>query len=95
METGNDSSYLWKIHNNPGGIKCGIEYCSYATEEDGMDALRSLMTYYYEKYGTDLAALRADYTRMTGESLENDIKEFITIFNEEMEKIKWELKQTN
>lgn len=53
LETGNGTSSLWKIHNNPGGIKCGSEYCSYSSKEEGMNSLKQLLKWYHNKFGTD------------------------------------------
>lgn len=45
-ETGNGSSELWRLNNNPAGITCGNEYCSYSTQEQGLQAMFQLIRYY-------------------------------------------------
>lgn len=46
LETGNGTSDLWLNSNNPAGITCGIDYCSYDTQEQGLRAMFSLLRYY-------------------------------------------------
>lgn len=50
-ETGWGSSDLWINHNNPAGITCGIEYCSYDSKEQGLQAMFSLLRYYINDLG--------------------------------------------
>lgn len=50
-ETGHGSSDLWINHNNPAGITCGMEYCSYDTQEQGLQAMFNLMRYYVNELG--------------------------------------------
>ena len=45
-ETGNGNSDLWQLHNNPAGITCREEYCSYDSKEQGLQAMFNLMNYY-------------------------------------------------
>lgn len=45
-ETGWGSSDLWLTSNNPAGITCGIDYCTYDTQEQGLQAMFSLLRYY-------------------------------------------------
>lgn len=45
-ETGWGTSDLWLNSNNPAGITCGTEYCSYNSQEQGLQAMFSLMRYY-------------------------------------------------
>ena len=45
-ETGYGCSDLWINHNNPAGITCGMGYCSYDSEEQGLQAMFNLMNYY-------------------------------------------------
>ncbi|RHN01507.1 glucosaminidase domain-containing protein [Dielma fastidiosa] len=45
-ETGYGSSELWNSCNNPAGITCGEEYCSYDSQEQGLHAMFNLMSYY-------------------------------------------------
>ena len=55
-ETGNGSSELWRYHNNPAGITCGEEYCSYDTQEQGLYAMFNLMRYYVNELGRNTVA---------------------------------------
>lgn len=57
-ETGNGSSDLWRYHNNPAGITCGIEYCSYDTQEQGLHAMFNLMSYYIRLNRCTVASVR-------------------------------------
>lgn len=50
-ETGHGSSDLWRYHNNPAGITCGEEYCSYDSQDQGLQAMFSLLRYYVNKLG--------------------------------------------
>lgn len=79
LETGNSSSSLWLNRNNPGGIKCGSEYCYYDSPEQGMSALKSLLEHYVNKYGYDFEKIRSIYAPNQPE----DYPKFITIYNEE------------
>ena len=79
LETGNSSSSLWLNRNNPGGIKCGSEYCYYDSPEQGMSALNSLLEHYVNKYGYDFEKIRSIYAPNQPE----DYPKFITIYNEE------------
>lgn len=45
-ETGWGTSELWLNSNNPAGITCGDVYCSYDTQEQGLQAMFNLMHYY-------------------------------------------------
>lgn len=36
----------WLYHNNPAGIRCGIDYCSYETEEEGFTDMFELLQSY-------------------------------------------------
>lgn len=51
LETGNATSDVWLTQNNPAGITCGNDYCSYASPIDGYEALFSLLEVYTK--GTD------------------------------------------
>lgn len=75
---------MWKVHHNAGGIKCGVEYCSYESEEAGDAALEALLWKYYEAYGTDLKAIRDVYCQCGPE----DLVTFTQIYNEELNKLK-------
>lgn len=77
LETGNGTSSLWLTENNAGGIKCGSTYCSYPTEQAGLDALKTLLSRYVEKYGYDLEAIRSVYSES------NDTQLFRQIYIEE------------
>lgn len=50
-ETGWGTSELWQLHNNPAGITCGYEYCSYESQEQGLQAMFQLMRYYINELG--------------------------------------------
>ena len=45
-ETGWGTSELWINSNNPAGITCGADYCAYETQEQGLQAMFSLLRYY-------------------------------------------------
>lgn len=45
-ETGWGSSDLWLHNNNPAGITCGADYCTYETQQQGLQAMFSLLRYY-------------------------------------------------
>lgn len=45
-ETGWGSSDLWLHNNNPAGITCGADYCTYETQQQGLQAMFQLMRYY-------------------------------------------------
>lgn len=45
-ETGWGTSELWLNSNNPAGITCGSEYCSYESQEQGLQAMFQLMRHY-------------------------------------------------
>lgn len=81
LETGNGTSYLWNEHNNAGGIKCGVVYCSYDSEQDGMKALASLLERYVDKYGYDFKAIRYEYCGSHCGDV--DLQTFKTIYHEE------------
>lgn len=50
-ETGWGTSDLWLTSNNPAGINCGTEYCTYDTQEQGLQAMFTLMRYYINELG--------------------------------------------
>ena len=77
LETGNGTSSLWLTQNNAGGIKCGSTYCRYPTEQAGLEALKTLLARYVEKYGYDLEAIRSIYSES------NDTDLFRQIYLEE------------
>ena len=62
LESGNGTSSLWLTHNNPGGIKCGSRYCRYASQEEGLQALRTLLKRYVNRFGYDFEAIRSVYS---------------------------------
>lgn len=84
LETGNGSSYLWTEHNNAGGIKCGVEYCSYSSKSEGMVSLAQLLERYVDKYGYDLEAIRYEYCG--SHCGDGDLQTFTEIFNQEKER---------
>jgi uncharacterized FlgJ-related protein len=50
-ETGWGTSELWLNSNNPAGITCGAAYCTYETQQQGLQAMFSLMRYYVNEFG--------------------------------------------
>lgn len=84
IETGNGTSTLWTEYNNAGGIKCGNEYCTYPTQEQGYKSLETLLRGYVDKYGYDLKAIRERYCGIHCGS--KDLIEFTKIFKEELQK---------
>lgn len=46
QETGNGSSLMWIERNNPAGIKCGEDYCSYPSKDAGLAQLFHLLSQY-------------------------------------------------
>lgn len=46
LETGNGSSKMWTQHNNPAGIKCGEDYCSYPSKDAGLAQMFHLLNQY-------------------------------------------------
>ena len=46
-ETGWATSDAWLNKNNPAGIKCGNQYCSYETETEGLEMMLAIMRDYY------------------------------------------------
>lgn len=46
LETGNGTSELWLTSNNPAGITCGVDYCTYESQKQGLQAMFSLLRYY-------------------------------------------------
>lgn len=55
-ETGHGSSDLWLTSNNPAGITCGTEYCAYESQEQGLQAMFSLLRYYVNELGRNTVA---------------------------------------
>ena len=84
LETGNGTSELWTRFKNPGGIKCGYEYCKYPDTETAWSTLDALLKQYVEKYGYDLESIRNEYCGSHCSS--KDLKEFTLIYNEELGK---------
>lgn len=80
LETGNGTSRLWLTYNNPGGVKCGSEYCRYSSKEQGLQSLRTLLTKYVDRFGYDFEAIRSVYSES------DDTQLFRQIFYEEKEK---------
>lgn len=83
LETGNGTSLVWLRYNNAGGIKCGSDYCTYESEEQGLNALEMLLQDYYTVYGTDFKRLRERYCENCGIE---DLNEFTAIYQEEISK---------
>lgn len=46
LETGNGSSIMWMQNNNPAGIKCGSDYCSYPSKDAGIAQMFYLLNQY-------------------------------------------------
>ncbi|MFV0382350.1 MAG: glucosaminidase domain-containing protein [Breznakia sp.] len=74
LETGYGTSDLWTEHNNPAGIKCGIEYCSYINEEEGYEAMFELLSEY-----TDCNLLTVDQVRSVWSETE-DSEQIVSIW---------------
>ena len=55
-ETGWGTSELWLTSNNPAGITCGTEYCSYESQEQGLQAMFSLLRYYINELDRNTVA---------------------------------------
>lgn len=85
LETGNGKSTLWLDYNNAGGIKCGSEYCRYESEEQGYNALETLLKRYVEKYEYNLRDIRKEYCGI--HCSEKDLIEFEKIFDEEVKRL--------
>lgn len=86
LETGNGTSAMWQKNYNAGGIKCGIEYCTYSSEQEGLQALRNLLDRYVEEFGYNFEAIRNKYCQCGPE----DYPKFMQIYNEELNKLKQE-----
>ena len=86
FETGHRDSYLYKVNNNHGGIKCGDEYCSYLTKEEGLQALETLLKGYVDLYGYDIKKIRSIYCPTTDIGCEGDYEKFIEIYESELKK---------
>lgn len=84
LETGNGTSFMWVEHNNAGGIKCGVDYCSYESEEQGRESLESLLVAYVDDYGYDLESIRLEYCG--SHCGIEDLNIFTQIYNEELNK---------
>lgn len=80
-ETGWGSSNLWLNSNNPAGIICGYEYCSYDTQEQGMQAMFSLMRYYVSELNRNtVASVRELWSESDdAESIVEIMKEIISL----------------
>lgn len=46
FETGWGTSDLWLNNNNPAGITCGVDYCTYETQGQGLHAMFTLLRHY-------------------------------------------------
>ena len=46
LETGNGRSKMWMQNNNPAGIKCGEDYCSYLSKDAGLAQMFNLLNLY-------------------------------------------------
>lgn len=46
LETGNGSSKMWTQYNNPAGIKCGEDYCSYPSKDAGLAQMFNILNQY-------------------------------------------------
>lgn len=83
-ETGHGESYLWKEKNNPGGIKkTKSEYAIFNSKDDGLNALRELLSEYVEVYGFDYKAIRNRYCPLTDPECANDYRDFMQLMEEE------------
>lgn len=82
LETGNGTSYLWEYNNNPGGIKCGTDYCTFSSKDEGMQIFEDLLQDYVDTYGYDFRAIRDRYCQCGPE----DYDKFMEIYYEEYSK---------
>lgn len=55
IETNGGKTGVGLSKNNPTAIKCGVEYCSYETLNDGYNAATSLWSKYYDTLPLDRA----------------------------------------
>lgn len=94
LETGHKTSYTYNVLNNYGGISCGVEYCSYESKEQGLQALETLLEQYVDAFGYDIQAIRSVYCPISDEGCIGDYEKFIEIYNEQLEKElnKWDIK---
>lgn len=46
LETGHGTSETWVTSNNPAGIKCGEDYCSYSSKDEGLAMMFNLLHSY-------------------------------------------------
>lgn len=46
LETGYGKSEAWVSNNNPAGIKCGENYCSYSSKDEGLAQMFNLLHSY-------------------------------------------------
>lgn len=69
-------------YNNPGGIKCGSEYCFYDSQKLGLESLNSLLFEYWELYDMDIKAIRERYCQCG----DDDFQKFMEIYHEELKK---------
>lgn len=46
LETGYGKSEAWVTNNNPAGIKCGEDYCSYQSKDEGLAMMFDLLHSY-------------------------------------------------
>lgn len=79
LETGWGYSPLWIKSHNPAGIKCGTQYCTYNTSEDGIEAMYRLLNLYtkgtidYVGKRTTVADIRAAWSEV------DDVSEILDI----------------
>lgn len=76
-ETGWGTSELWLNSNNPAGITCETEYCSYDNREQGLQAMFSLLRNYVNELGRNTVE---SVRELWSES--NDAKSIVEIMNE-------------
>ncbi len=50
-ETGSGTSAPWVENNNPAGIRCGVNYCTYESAEEGLTAMFELLDIYIDIHG--------------------------------------------
>ena len=92
LETGHGKSNLWVKHNNPGGIRCLEQPCTYdgwqiyETPEEGMNAMRTLLRkYYVDIFGMDLKAIRKKYCPPCSDK---EFNEFKYMYDKELEELR-------
>lgn len=76
-ETGWGTSKLWLNSNNPAGITCGADYCTYESQEQGLQAMFTLLRHYVSDLNRcTVASVRALWSES------NDAQQIVEIMEE-------------